>query len=210
MKPVLLLILFLLSFQVCAENVRREEGNAGAVAQIQNMIRQLTAERDAFRAEAEKLTLEIEKKDKKIEVLNKKLDNAKNRLESSGDRLEKYSEVNNQMRERLLDARDKMVKLVDKYKELVGALKAVEQERQQLSKEVTVKESDLKACARNNLQLVDVNKDLLSQYENKGVWDAMLQKEPVTGLKQVQIENIVEEYSAKLHDLKVGVAGEEL
>ena len=49
-----------------------------------------------------------------------------------------------------------------------------------------------------NARLVQVNRELLVHYEKKGWLDAVLQREPLTQLKRVEIENIAEEYQDKI------------
>ena len=48
-----------------------------------------------------------------------------------------------------------------------------------------------------------VSQELMTRYHRKGVWDAILQREPVTGLKEVEMQNVLQEYQDKLDGLKV-------
>lgn len=54
------------------------------------------------------------------------------------------------------------------------------------------------SCEAKNTQLYEYSQTLLQQYRDKGVWDSLRQQEPVLGLRQVQIENTLEEYRDKL------------
>lgn len=168
------------------------------MAQAQNLLRQIAAERDALKAENGKLKDDISSRDKKIDLLNKKLDGTKKSLGNTHEAITKFQEANTALRDHLLEAQDKMKMLVDKYKELVASLRVVESERTKLESTVKNQTMEIKTCARKNLELYQSDRDLLAQYKNKSAWDALLQKEPVTQLKRVEIENIIESYRDKL------------
>lgn len=50
------------------------------------------------------------------------------------------------------------------------------------------------ACEGNNRKLYQLNVDLLERYRKKGVFDTLLQHEPVTGLQDVEMQNIIQKY----------------
>ena len=53
-------------------------------------------------------------------------------------------------------------------------------------------------CEAKNLTLYQYSMDLLKAYRNKGVWASLEQKDPVLGLKDVDVQNVVQEYRVKL------------
>jgi chromosome segregation ATPase len=53
------------------------------------------------------------------------------------------------------------------------------------------------SCENKNLTLFSYSEEVLQQYKNKGVWAALAQKEPVFGLREVDVENVVQEYRMK-------------
>jgi hypothetical protein len=74
-------------------------------------------------------------------------------------------------------------------------------ERETLLKRV---QSDLDAsraagssCEAKNLKMYEYSQELARHYENKGVWTAMRQKEPLTGIGGVGMENLLQEYREK-------------
>ena len=62
---------------------------------------------------------------------------------------------------------------------------------------------DLAASEAKNLQLYKYSVELMDRYQNKGVWTSVAQMEPFTGLKRVEIENLLDEYRDKLDAQKV-------
>lgn len=83
-------------------------------------------------------------------------------------------------------------------------------ERETLLKRV---QSDLDAsrtagssCEAKNVKLYEYSQELVRSYENKGVWTAMRQKEPVTGIGGVGMENLLQEYREKAASQRVQAA----
>jgi chromosome segregation ATPase len=59
------------------------------------------------------------------------------------------------------------------------------------------------SCETKNTQLYQYSRELMTRYQQKGVWAALAQKEPVTGIKEVGIENVLQEYQQKLDTQRV-------
>jgi DNA repair exonuclease SbcCD ATPase subunit len=191
-----------------AETARRDGGaDNAALLRAQGQVREMAAQRDALTTELEKFKEEskkkLDEKDAKIAALNKRIEAAQASADKSDAAADKTREVNQAMRDRILDAQDKMQKLVAKYKELVAALRVIEDERTTLQQTVARKNADLDACSKDNVTLYQTSLDLIERYENKGVWDAMLEREPVTQLKRVELENVVQDYRTRVNAAKV-------
>jgi chromosome segregation ATPase len=83
-------------------------------------------------------------------------------------------------------------------------------ERETLLKRV---QSDLDAsraagssCEAKNVKMYEYSQELARRYESKGVWTAMRQKEPVTGIGGVGMENLLQEYREKAASQRVQAA----
>lgn len=195
-----------------AEVAKRSGGggaDAAALTKLQAMLQQVTGERDALQGELEKVQGERAKNDEKhkkeIALLTKKIEGLENTSDRSQDALARANDANTTLRERNKEQQERMQKLVDKYKELVESLRVVEGDKSAAQTKVAEQERLLNDCGSKNTRLYEVNLELLDRYENKGVWDALLQREPVTQLKRVEIENIVEEYKYKISQQRVHV-----
>lgn len=203
-KPALFAMTLILFPMICsAEVASRDVGEQAAVAKAQAMLRQISSEKEALQAEKAQLEEELAKKDKKIESLDKKLQHAEKSLKSSADTANRYQDAVAAQRARMEEMRGKFQALVDKYRELVAALKLVEMERVALQDKTAQQVGEIEACGKKNGELYQAALDMIEKYENKGVWEALLQQEPVTQLKRVEIENIVDE--AKYHAEKLRV-----
>lgn len=73
----------------------------------------------------------------------------------------------------------------------------------QLDAELKQKNESLTICQAKNAKLHGYGVDLLDRYEKKSCGDALLQTDPFTQLKRVEIENLMEDYREKLDEQKL-------
>lgn len=59
---------------------------------------------------------------------------------------------------------------------------------------------ELEDSERKNLDLYRLNVELLEAWHRKGPLTALLQREPVTGIGNVALENVLQEYRHKLDE----------
>jgi chromosome segregation ATPase len=80
-----------------------------------------------------------------------------------------------------------------------------DRERQGQSLEVALaaEKKEREMCEGKNLKLYQYGAELLERYRTKGAWDAIAQQEPFTGIKDVEIFNVVQEYRDKLDSQRV-------
>jgi hypothetical protein len=167
---VVMIVVALASNGACASDADDQK----AVARAQRMLRQMSQERDALQAENAKLKSELEE-------LNRKLGNQKKSSESA-----------------LAKSREGNVALSENLQKTAQHLRQTEAEKTQLQATVVDQAQLIESCETNNVKLLQINRELLVDYEKKGFMDAMLQREPLTQLKRVEIENIVQEYRDRI------------
>jgi DNA repair exonuclease SbcCD ATPase subunit len=77
-------------------------------------------------------------------------------------------------------------------------------EREQAGKTLEVvlaqEKKERAVCEDKNLKLYQYGQEVLEKYRTKGVWDALAQGEPFTGIKDVEVYNVLQEYRDKLGD----------
>jgi chromosome segregation ATPase len=146
-------------------------------ARIQRMLRQVSQERDAAQAEVAKLKAEIEE-------LNRKHTGARKNSDAA-----------------LAKTRESIAVLNVDMQQTTQNLRRMESEKSLLQETVVGQAQQLEACESNNVKLLQVNRELLGQYESKGFFDSLMQREPITGLKGVELENIVQDYQDRLDRL---------
>ena len=65
---------------------------------------------------------------------------------------------------------------------------------------------EIAACEAKNAALYDLNVEILDRYRTKSVAEVLAREEPLTGLKNVEVFNIVQEYRDKLDAQRVNAA----
>lgn len=163
-----------------------QSGDAQALARAQHMLRRVSAERDTLQADNAKLRAEMAQLKSQLGGLNRKLETTRTAGANA-----------------LADAKERHNELQQQLAQLTQTLQQTEEAKRQLEQTSAAQAKQIDICGTNNAKLYQVNVELLDQYQRKGVWDALRQREPFTGLKQVEIESLVEEYRDKIEDLRV-------
>jgi chromosome segregation ATPase len=93
-----------------------------------------------------------------------------------------------------------------------ASLKQGETEKQLLSRDaelaqvkqgLELSKTATASCENKNLKLYSYAQEVLHAYRKKGVWAALSQKDPVFGLKDVDVQNVVQEYQLKFASQRV-------
>jgi predicted nucleic acid-binding Zn-ribbon protein len=88
-------------------------------------------------------------------------------------------------------------------KDLDRELKKTKEEKQALETELKKKTEDLGHCEANNAELCVIAEELINKYRNKGLGAVIAQKEPLTQIKKVELEKIIQQYQEEIDQLKV-------
>jgi chromosome segregation ATPase len=97
----------------------------------------------------------------------------------------------------------KLAETEKKLAETGEALRKAEAAGRQLDAGLKQTAQSLGACEAKNEKLHGYGTELLRKYEAKGCGEAMLQAEPFTGLKRVEIENYAEDTRDRLDEQKL-------
>lgn len=157
------------------------------IAQINALKQQVAAQAGELQQLNDQLTETRENLDLRERELEKTADSRdklRDRLDQAIERIKRTDERLEQTRKKLSGARYQISNL--------SAHKLDLEELDQLQKQ------QLLLCEDKNIALYQANLEMADRYKNKGMGTSLLQREPITGLKQVEIENILEEYRDKL------------
>jgi chromosome segregation ATPase len=86
-------------------------------------------------------------------------------------------------------------------------LAQVESARKQTEGQLAGKAHDLQVCQTHNGQLYTVGREMMQKYRDKSCQDVLAQAEPFTGLKKVEVENMLETWRDRLDREKLSTAG---
>lgn len=108
----------------------------------------------------------------------------------------KFGDLRNKAQSALTQFKDQSTELSEKLSESQARVKELE--------DITTRQTaEFNTCMQKNVALYDSHRDILRQYEKKGVFASLLQREPLTGIKQVEMENIIEDYRDRIDQLQV-------
>ena len=184
---------------------------------LQDQTRKAEQEKSVLAAEVEALKKTLKAAEQGTARVGKKTREAEKALTLAEQRnatlmVEKVnlSERVDQMQKSLQEVRGDLAGLERKLSESGTALEQAARLGQSQKSEIDRAQSvigqrdrEITACETKNLKLYEYNVDLLGRYEGKGFVDVIRQREPLTGLKGVEMENLLEEYRDKLDDQKI-------
>lgn len=79
-----------------------------------------------------------------------------------------------------------------------NTLTEVETAQKQTASNLQDKSRTLQICREQNGRLATLGLELIGSYQQKSCKDAVLQREPFTGLKKVEMENLIEAWRDRL------------
>lgn len=171
-----------------------------ALARAQGLLRQLAQEKAALDAEVAKLRAENAKLQKDAGRTEARLAETSSSLESATREAAGVRTKLGSTEKRLERTTGQLKDVVAKYREQALKLRETEAQRSELQANLEATAGQLEDAEGKNLALYQLNREILAEFEKEGPWDGLLRKEPVTGFKQVEIENLVQEYEDKMRD----------
>ena len=86
-------------------------------------------------------------------------------------------------------------------------LAQTESARKQTEGELSGTVRDLQSCRTHNDSLYTLGREMMQKYRDKSCKDALAQAEPFTGLKKVEVENLLETWRDRLDREKLSASG---
>lgn len=176
------------------ERADAQDANANAqknaMAKAQFMLKQATTEKEAAQQQVAALQKQLDQLTGDLAATKTDAGAGRQKMQAA------FNETIEQWRQR--DAKQS-----GQLEELRAHLKEQLEHGAALEEKLQVQTNNFGVCYGNNKQLLELNHELLERYQNKGVFAALRQKEPFTGVSQVEVENLVQDYRYKLDDLTV-------
>lgn len=193
------LVLLLLAISLASPAFGAEKKPDPAKEQMRRM-QQMQRKLEQEKAQ---LTQEKTELDGKLKDVEGKLDEARRQAARKAAGLEKelatVQSAKESLTTKLADTEQQLARLTEQQRTTDAERKRLQALAAQLQQSVT-------GCEAKNENLHKHGVELLERYEKKGCFDAVLQGEPFTGLKQVEIENYREEMRDKLDEQRIGGA----
>ena len=118
----------------------------------------------------------------------------------------KFKEANELIaknKKELQDEGKKYDQAAKQNKDLERDLKKVKGEKDALVAQLKKTKQNVSSCEENNANLCIIGEELVKAYRNKGVKDALLEKEPLTQIKKVELEQLAQKYREEIEQQKI-------
>ena len=118
-------------------------------------------------------------------------------------KIKEADELTAKNKKELQDAGKKYDQASQRNKDLERDLKKVKGEKDALQVQLKKTTQSLDSCQINNAKLCIIGEELVKSYRNKGVKDAILEKEPLTQIKKVELEQLAQKYKEEIEQQKI-------
>ena len=191
-------VVTLLAAPAWAANESREKQMLRRMQQQVQQIEQARAqaEQDKLAALADKAAAETELK--KLGATERKLSTeqaARGRAESGLKSAQSELEA---LKARLAETEQKLADSVALQRATADKLAQTESAKKQSELHLADNRQDLKQCRTHNGSLYTLGREMMQKYHDKSCQDALAQAEPFTGLKQIEVENLMETWRDQL------------
>ena len=178
-----------------------------ALLKAQGLLKQLAQQKTLLEVDLAKARTETVAKDQAVNALHADLKDKQQEIVAAQAGLAGATQKNTNLesdlkrtQERLAKAEQTLREVVAKYKDKATILRTTESAKAALETTLSKSAAELKDAEQKNLALYQLNQQILARYDQKSTWDVLLQKEPLTGIKRVEIETLLQEYSDKSAD----------
>lgn len=173
------------------------------VLQIEQARAQAEQEKAAALADKETAERELEKFDAtKRQLAGERA--ARRRMEAE---LKAVQTENDALKTRLADTEKQLADSVALQRATAQTLAQTESAKKQTEGELSGTVRDLQSCQTHNGSLYTLGREMMQKYRDKSCQDALAQAEPFTGLKKVEVENLLEIWRDRLDREKLGANG---
>jgi len=190
------LITTFIAFGVFAQ----QPGPEQALARAQGLLRQVSAQKQELEIANARMITEIAELETRLKGCENKLKASQLDLASQERATARGTAKLERVEERVGRLTDRLRETLGQLRESNGTLRQTEVEKNELEFNLSETQSGLDDSERKNLRLYGIIEELIEAYRKKGIFAALLQKDPLTGLKDVQIQNLLQEYRIKSQD----------
>lgn len=185
---------------------REREALRNAQQQVQQLRQEkATLEEKLATFEQEKARLAQEKK-----KLAGQINGAQARAESESTQrqqlqlmLDAMTQEKDTLQAQKAELDQRLAELTTKQTHIENELAQIQAQKKQMESTLLTRDQQVTFCESKNLKLYQHGRDLVEQCRDRSATDAVLRLEPFTGIKRVEIENLLEEYRDKLDAQKL-------
>lgn len=164
---------------------------------LRDALRSAIAQTRSLEDQRNALTARVAEAERKSKDLQAQLEAAKAEAKKADqDQRQAVTDFNARLEER----NAALEKWKDAYGEAATVARTKDAERAKFEAESKDYQGRNKACTERNGRLAAVGRDLLEKYRRVHFGDRVLAREPVTGIKRVEVQNVLQDYGDKILD----------
>lgn len=190
MRSIFMGLSLILGFAALSAHAQNDP-NKQALAKAQYMLRQLTDEKNKVIEENK--------------LLKSELDSLKSGMQSLGLQ---HSNEKQESDRSIADLSKQVATLKSEIAEMSSKLAKQEHYQDDLVLQRDEQKDNFNKCYQNNKALYEINNELLGKYQGKGIWQIVAEKDSITSIQKVKVENLVQDYQYKMDDLQVKILNE--
>jgi chromosome segregation ATPase len=149
--------------------------------------------------------------EQKLAALTKELAATKSGLQASATHLQQQLQTAQQtaqsrqteLEARLTQTNTQLEQSRQRELETAATLAARQKDLDETKLQLGQSRTATQLCEAKNVKLYSYAVEVLQLYKKKGVWASLRQNDPVLGLKEVAVENVVQEYQLKYDSQKI-------
>lgn len=179
-----------------------ERSGGGEAQKFMQQYQQIAAEKTALQGQLAQMKVDVDKAKADLAAMKKERDALKSRSGGSGAVVAQLTASKVNAEKALETSKQRMNELVSRFRDMAAQLKETDTDRAKIRKELDDRKVALDQCAENNLQLFEITSDVLTRYENVGLFKRTAAAEPFTRITRTRIENLVDEYRSRALELR--------
>ncbi len=172
-----------------------------ASAELVMQLQQLASERTSLQAQNSQLQKQVDDLKGQLKRAQDALKGARQaadqRAKASATELAEGSAQRDALAQRLKLTQDTMQQLIDRFRQTIEQLREIEADRTETKRTLATRNQELKVCMDRNAGLYKLNEAVLARLDKESVWSRLVESEPFTKIKRVQLENLMDDYQGR-------------
>lgn len=146
----------------------------------------------------------VEEKLKEADKLATRLKKELQEVELKYTQADRHGQELEREREKMTAEKAAAAEMIQKL-ENAGRIAKAENEKREKAREAELQKTsrNLGVCETNNASLSIIAEELVHAYRNKGVSSAILEKEPLTQIRKVELEKLTQNYRQQIEQQKI-------
>ena len=198
---VLLAAVFLCTPPVHAAS--KKDPNKEALRRVQMQVKQGQDEKEILAQEKAALSQEMEALKKKTGGIEASVARANRARIQADEQAESLKREKDALTEKVADVEKRLSENEHSLRDTRQNLQQETSQKQRLEQTLGARDKELGVCETKNKKLYQYQVELINRAQNRGSLAVLLESEPLTQMKRVEIENLLEEYRDKIDNEQI-------